>query len=36
MGSYARVLYDWEGREINDLKDGESLDLLLFSTTTCV
>lgn len=22
LGSYARVLYDWEGKELNSLSDG--------------
>ncbi len=31
LGTYARVLYDWEGNEVNYLKDGKPEHHLLFA-----
>ena len=31
LGSYARILYDWEGQEIRDLKEGKLLILCFFN-----
>ena len=35
LESYARVLYDWEGREISDLKDGKFNALHLKQSSRC-